>query len=116
MAQDTDTRWRSPRGKLIRMAPGFCWDAFFFGGLWALRRGLWQKAAQLLIAWTSMAVADEFFIRNSPNPILVSSEWVFFLAHMYLCGKFGHAWWRDSLLKQGYTLDQNESPHEPTPK
>lgn len=102
----------SPKGKLILVDTGFCWGGFFFGGFWALYRRLWQKAAQLLIAWVSVAVTDELFIKNSNIPGLISAVLVFYIGCMCVCGKFGNAWRLDGLLKRGYQIAPIESVHE----
>lgn len=48
-------------GALRAVKQGWCWPAFFFGGIWGLFAGLWARATLLIIAWLITYIATTLY-------------------------------------------------------
>ena len=89
-----------PDQGLAWVARGFCWPAFFFGGLWAASR---RMGALIIAVWLLidlMVWLLTTWLEAAPAHPVASSA--IDLAVALTQGACGHAWLRRSLQRRGY--------------
>jgi len=91
----------NPARGYVRVKTGFSWPAFFFGGLWAVAKGLWLAAFAMFVLdaliWFCSGYAQARGIGALALACLVLQ-----IGYWVLRGRFGNAWWRAKLVRQGY--------------
>ena len=91
----------NPERGFVRVKTGFSWPAFFFGGLWAIVKGLWLVAAAMCVLdaliWFSGGYAEA---RGDGG--LAFAGLLFQIAYWVVRGRYANGWWRAKLLRQGY--------------
>ena len=91
----------NPDRGFVRVKTGFSWPAFFFGGFWAIAKGLWLVALAMLaldgIIWFCSGYAAA-----RQNDGLAAAGFVFQIAYWAIRGRRANGWWRAKLLRQGY--------------
>jgi hypothetical protein len=92
---------RHPTKGTATIPLGFSWPAFLLGPLWALAKRLWLVFALLLLGLIAITVLD-LYAETRLNIALILFVLVLSMAYMYVCGKYGNAWWRWTLEKRGY--------------
>jgi hypothetical protein len=86
----------APDRDAVLVREGFCWPAFFFSFLWALRHRMWVAAAGLLALALGLAVLDDLL-----GPGGLASE-ALGLAAATLVGFEANDWRRGELRRRGY--------------
>lgn len=92
-----------PNQQIVEVKEGFCWPAFFFGGLWALVRREWLLALAMLLVFGGLVFVDEAFVRGQRSLTRVALMLVAYVAYMLICGLKGNAWRRAALQRRGYS-------------
>jgi hypothetical protein len=91
----------NPARGFVRVKTGFSWPAFFFGGMWAVAKGLWLPAFAMFaldaLIWFCSGYAQA---RGAAG--LVLAGLVLQIAYWVLRGRHANAWWRAKLVRQGY--------------
>jgi hypothetical protein len=91
----------NPDRGYFRVKTGFSWPAFFFGGLWAIAKGLWLVALGMLaldiLIWFCSGFAEA-----KGNGLLAFVALALQIAYWVFRGREGNGWWRAKLLRQGY--------------
>lgn len=93
----------STDGRVVRLKVGFSWPAMFFGFLWAMFHRAWRLALMLALAFYTLIIFDELFIRGSRNLLLLVSMLAAYVVFMVICGKYGNTWLASELLRKGYS-------------
>ena len=85
----------------VRVKTGFSWPAFFFGGMWAIAKGLWLPALAMFaldaLIWFCAGYAEA---RGEGG--LTMASLVFQIGYWVLRGRHANAWWRARLVRRGY--------------
>jgi hypothetical protein len=85
----------------VRVPLGFSWPALVLGPLWALAKGLWLVCGLLLLGLIVLTVLD-LYAQTRMNIALMLVVLALSGVYMYVCGKYGNAWWRWTLERRGY--------------
>jgi hypothetical protein len=99
----------SSTSSAVPVKSGFCWTAFFFGGLWAAAKRMWfpyfiaMSVADIVI-WFATGYAKA---QGNGGLALLSALAMF--AYAIMRGKFGNRWLANSLLSRGYTARTSTS-------
>ena len=91
----------NPERGFVRVKTGFSWPAFFFGGIWAIVKGLWLVAVAMCaldaLIWFSSGYAEARGDGGLAFAGLVSQ-----IVYGVVRGRYANGWWRAKLLRQGY--------------
>ena len=101
--------FRHPTKGKIEVPLGFSWPAFFLGPIWAIAKRLWLVCSALILAGLPITFLD-MYADDRKNIALTCLTLVLTLVYMYVCGKFGNAWWRWTIGRHGF---MQEATHEP---
>ena len=93
----------SKDGRVVRLKVGFSWPAMFFGFFWAMFHRAWRLALVMGLAFYTLVLIDELFVRGSQNLFLLGSMLLAYVALMVVCGKYGNTWLASELLRKGYS-------------
>ena len=84
--------------EILVIREGFCWPAFAFGPLWALRHRLWAPFAALCATLATLLVADQFL--RSAGIVLAAAA----AAVVLLAGFGGNDWRRAAAELRGWRM------------
>jgi hypothetical protein len=91
----------NPARGFVRVKTGFSWPAFFFGGMWAIAKGLWLPALAMFaldaLIWFCSGYAEA-----RGNGLLAVAGMALEIVYWMLRGRHANAWWRAKLVRQGY--------------
>jgi hypothetical protein len=93
--------YANPERGFVRVKTGFSWPAFFFGGMWAVAKGLWLVALAMF-ALDALIWFGSGYAAARHNDGLAALGLVFQIAYWVVRGRRANAWWRAKLIKQGY--------------
>ena len=91
----------NPDRGFVRVKSGFSWPAFFFGGMWAVAKGLWL-AALAMFALDAVIWFCSGYAQARGDGGLAIAGLVFQLGYWVLRGRHANGWWRAKLVRQGY--------------
>ena len=91
----------NPERGFVRVKTGFSWPAFFFGGLWAVAKGLWLVALAMLVAETLIWFCSGYAEARGDGGVAIAGL-LFQIGYRVVIGLYANAWWRAKLVRQGY--------------
>ena len=97
--------FRAPDGTLVEVKDGFCWPAFFFGGLWPLVRREWLLAMAMLIVFAALTFLDEAFVKGHRSLARSTFMLAAYAVYMLICGLRTNKWFKAALVRRGYSID-----------
>lgn len=92
-----------PAKGIVEVPLGFSWPALLLGPMWAIVKRLWLVFGFLLLALILITFVD-LYSKASHSIALTVVPLVFYIAYMYVCGKYANAWWRWTLERRGFQL------------
>jgi hypothetical protein len=96
------------KGK-IEVPVGFSWPACLLGPIWAIAKRLWLVCFLLVLTSLPFALVD-LSVSDRKGIALTLVTLMLSFVYMYICGKFGNAWWRWTLKRRGFqplTVDES---------
>jgi hypothetical protein len=102
-ANTTHDIYEHPDGRREIVKSGFSWPAFFFGPLWAWRRGMFSLGFGLLALVLFLQLTPLLFIGLLGESAILLDLLVS-IGVLTWIGRQGNAWIRTSVVKNGFKL------------
>jgi hypothetical protein len=91
----------NPNRGFVRVKTGFSWPAFFFGGMWAVVKGLWLAALAMFVLDALIWFCSGYAEARGQGGLALAGL-VFQIGYWVLRGRHANDWWRARLVRRGY--------------
>jgi hypothetical protein len=99
------TVYKHPVNGYQAVKQGFCWPAFFFGGIWSLVSKMWGITGLILLA-AILVSAVEISIASADAGSAALFSFVMSMGLAVIIGYNGNEWRSKNLIGKGYFIEK----------